>query len=85
MTKQEVFAAMGEPDRLMKLHPKEIALFTPYPFSLHALITRPVQTLGGNSLVPGTDFPVYIEFEADIATRVRVEGRDIEAPHPSDL
>jgi len=78
MTKQEVFAVMGEPDRLMKLGNMHIALFTPFPFSLHALFTQPGQTLAGNSNVMATAFPAYVEFKGDVAIRVRVGGREIE-------
>jgi hypothetical protein len=79
LTKTEVIAVMGEPDRLMRLGDVEIALFTPLPFDLHALFTKPAQTLAGQPLVVATEFPAYVEFRGDIATRVRVEGRDIKA------
>jgi hypothetical protein len=79
MTKQEVFAVMGQPDRLMKLGKTHIALFTPLPFDLHALFTKPGQALAGNSSIMATEFPAYVEFEDDIATRVRVDGHEVEA------
>lgn len=81
MTKAEVFAVMGRPDSLIKLGDMEIALFTPLPFALHAVFTKPGQTLAGNSNVMATDFPAYVEFHGDIADRVRVEGREVEAVH----
>jgi hypothetical protein len=79
LTKVEVIAVMGEPDHLMRLGNVEIALFTPLPFDLHALFTKPAQTLAGQPLVMATEFPAYVEFRGDVATRVRVEGREIEA------
>ena len=79
MTRQEVFAVMGHPDHLMKLGNMDIALFTPLPFNLHALIMFPGQTLRGNSGVPATEFPAYVEFKGDIADRIFVEGREINA------
>jgi hypothetical protein len=78
MTKAEAFALMGEPDRLMKLGDVELALYTPVPFSLHALFTQPGQTLAGNANVMATEFPAYIEFRGEIATRVRVGGKEVE-------
>jgi hypothetical protein len=79
MTRQEVFAVMGQPDRLLKLGKKDLALFTPVPFVLHALIMTPGQVLKGNSGVSATSFPAYVEFEGDVAIRVLVEGREIHA------
>ena len=79
MTRQEVFAVMGKPDRLVKLDDMEIALFTPLPFDLHALFTKPGQTLAGNSSILAEDFPAYVEFYGDRADRVRVDGREIDA------
>jgi hypothetical protein len=85
LTKREVIDVMGEPDRLMKLGNMEIALFTPFPFDLHALFTKPAQTLAGQPLVMATEFPAYVEFHGDIATRVRVHGHEVEEVHPAPL
>ena len=79
MTRQEVFAVIGEPDHLMKLGNMDIALFTPLPFNMHALIMAPGQVLRGNSGIPTTEFPASVEFKGDIADRIFVNGREIDA------
>ena len=77
LTRREVLAVMGEPDHLMKLGNMDIALFTPLPFALHALLTKPGPTLAGQPFVTATEFPAYVEFQGDIATRVCVDGHEV--------
>ena len=78
MTRQEVFAIIGQPDCRLGLGKKDLMLFTPLPFNLHALIMAPGQTLKGNSGIPATEFPAYVEFEGDIADRVFVDGLEVD-------
>jgi hypothetical protein len=79
MTRLEVFAVMGEPDRLVAVGNKESALFTPLPYDLHEFIVARPRTITGPWIVESTEFPVYVEFHGDTATRVRVDGHEVEA------
>jgi hypothetical protein len=79
MTRQEVIAVMGEPDRLSSVGDKEYALFTPLPYDLQELISARPRKPGGPMIVWATEFPAYVEFEGDTAARVRVDGHEVEA------